>query len=35
MVGRAQSAQMMLSTAYRKSMNQAQAAGRYQKAAWL
>jgi flagellar protein FliT len=35
MMSRAQDAQMMLSTAYRKSMNQAQAAGRYQKAAWL
>ncbi len=35
MMSRAQAAQTMLSTAYRKSMDQAQAASRYQKAAWL
>ncbi|KMY86583.1 hypothetical protein BUMB_03510c [Candidatus Paraburkholderia calva] len=35
MMNRAQSAQALLSTAYRKSMQQAQAAKQYQKAAWL
>lgn len=35
MMGRSQDAQAMLATAYRKSTDQAQAAARYQKAAWL
>jgi flagellar protein FliT len=35
MMGRTRVAQVMLSTAYRKSMDQAQAASRYQKGAWL
>jgi flagellar protein FliT len=35
MMNRAESAQALLATAYRKSMDQAQAARRYQKTAWL